>query len=143
MTGTVTDRYYAALNGRDWAAYDELFTADAVLEGPGDATGTGPDAMRAFDQQFAAAASDFRLTAIAVYGTGDGRDGHIACELRATGTHDGPFVTPQGVLDGTGNRVDVKGVGTFELRDGRIAAQHVYFDRLALVEQLTGALTSA
>jgi steroid delta-isomerase-like uncharacterized protein len=139
MTETVTDRYYAALNSRDWAAYDQLFTSDAALEGPGGATGTGPDAMREFDRQFATAASDFRLTALTVFATGD----RIACELRATGTHDGPFVTPQGVLEASGNRVDVTGVGTFLLRDGRIAAQHVFFDRLALVEQLTATLAAA
>ena len=132
---TVIDRYYAALNGRDWAAYDEIFTADAVLEGPGGVTGTGPDAMRAFDSGFAAAASDFRLTALTVYAHGD----RVAYELQATGTHDGPLATPQGVVDGTGNRLHVKGIGAFELRSGRIAAQRIYFDRLALVEQLAAA----
>ncbi|HVU72110.1 MAG TPA: ester cyclase [Mycobacteriales bacterium] len=139
MSTALTDRYYAALNSRDWAAYDELFSADAALEGPGGASGNGADAMRAFDRGFVAAASDFRLTALTVYAAGD----RIAYELHATGTHDGPLATPQGDIAASGNPVSVKGVGVFEIRDGRIAAQRVYFDRLALVEQMTGALAPA
>ena len=132
---SVIDRYYAALNGRDWAAYDEIFTADAVLEAPGGATGTGPDAMRALDGALIDAYSDFRITTLVRYASGD----HVASENIAEGVHDGPFATPVGEIAPSGNQVGGKYVGVFELRGGRISAQRLYYDRLALVEQMTGA----
>jgi ketosteroid isomerase-like protein len=137
MTDTaVVDRYYAAFNARDYAAYAELFTTDAVLEAPGGVTGSGPEAMRALDGGLVAAYSDFTITTLVRYATG----GRIVSENIAEGVHDGPFTTPQGDIPPSGNQVGGKYVGVFELRDGRISAQRLYYDRLALVEQMTGVL---
>ena len=44
------NRYYSAINDRRFDDYDALFAPDAALEGPGGVTGTGVDAMKAFDQ---------------------------------------------------------------------------------------------
>jgi ketosteroid isomerase-like protein len=133
---SVIDRYYAAFNARDYAAYDDLFTADAVLEAPGGVTGTGPEAMRALDSGLIAAFSDFTITTLVRYAVGE----QVASENIAEGVHDGPFTTPAGDLPPSGNQVGGKYVGVFELRDGRISAQRLYYDRLALVEQMTGVL---
>jgi ketosteroid isomerase-like protein len=57
----------------------------------------------------------------------------------AHGTQTGPLATPAGEIPPTGHEIGGKYVGVFEVRDGRIAAQRVYFDRLAVVEQV-GAL---
>ncbi|HVU72109.1 MAG TPA: ester cyclase [Mycobacteriales bacterium] len=132
---SVIDRYYAAFNARDWAAYDDLFTADAVLETPS-GNGVGPEAVRAFDSGLVTGYSDFTITTLGRYATGD----RVASENLAEGVHDGPFPTPAGEIPASGNQVGGKYVGLFELRDGRISAQRIYYDQLALVEQMTGTV---
>ena len=133
---SVIDRYYAALNGRDYDAYAELFTPDARLEAPGGIVGTGPAAMRAFDEGFIAASSDFTITTLIRYADG----ANVASENLAEGVHDGLFVTPHGDIPASGNQIGGKYVGVFELRDGRISAQRVYYDRLIVAEQMMGAV---
>jgi hypothetical protein len=58
---TLINRYYDAINSRDFERYEELFAPDAALEGPGGHTGAGPDAMRSFDQVWTTASSDFTI----------------------------------------------------------------------------------
>jgi ketosteroid isomerase-like protein len=129
------NRYYAAINGRNFAEYDELFAPGAELEGPGGATGTGPDAMRAFDQVWTNASSDFRITPLAQLAV----DGKVSSENLVEATHDGLLVLPAGDLPATGRTFGGRYVGTFEVADGRIVSQHVYFDRMIVVDQLMGA----
>lgn len=133
VAGTdLVNRYYAAINERRFDEYDELFSNDATLEGPGGVTGVGPDAMRAFDQVWTNAAGDFHITPL----TQVCADGFVASENLVEGTHDGPLVLPTGELPATGREFGGKYVGTFRVRGGRIVAQHVYYDRMILVEQL-------
>jgi ketosteroid isomerase-like protein len=55
----VVDRYYAAYNRRDFAAYEQLFGPD--FEGwAGGATKRGVEGLRKIDQGFAAASPDRR-----------------------------------------------------------------------------------
>jgi len=103
-----------------------------VLEGPGGITGTGPDAMRAFDQVWTVAASDFTVTPLVQVEAG----GQVSSENMVEGTHDGVLVLPTGELAATGREFGGKYVGTFEVRAGRIVAQHVYYDRMIVVDQL-------
>jgi limonene-1,2-epoxide hydrolase len=60
----------------------------------------------------------------------------VLSENLAEGIQTGPLWTPGGDIPATGREVGGKYVGVFELRDGRIAAQRVYFDRLSILEQL-------
>ena len=128
----LVNRYYRAINEEDWGVYDQLFTPDAALEAPGDVTGRGPAAMRAFDQVWKTAAPDFTITPLRQVVTGDA----VMSENAAAGTHTAVLVTPGGDLPATGRRFGGKYVGVFEIREGRISAQHIYFDRLIVVEQL-------
>jgi ketosteroid isomerase-like protein len=128
----VVNRYYAAINGRSFGEYDELFAPDATLEGPGGITGVGPDAMRAFDQVWTVAASNFRVTPLVQITD----RGAVSSENIVEGTHDGLLVLPTGGLDATGREFGGKYVGTFQVQGGRIVAQHVYYDRMIVVEQL-------
>jgi ketosteroid isomerase-like protein len=143
MTSTLTEtdvvnRYYATLNAADWDSYDELFTPDAALEGFGGVTGNGPDAMRAFDQVWKLAAPDFTITVL----TQANRNGLVIGEILAEGTHTALLRLPTGDVPATGLEVGGKGVGVFEVRDGRISAQRIYFDRMIIAEQL-GLLPTA
>ena len=128
----IANRYYRAINEGRWDLYDELFTADATLEAPGGLTGTGPGAMLAFDQTWKNAAPDFTVTVLHQVAT----DGRVMSENAVSGTHTGPLVLPTGELPPTGKPFGSKYVGVLEIADGRITGQHIYFDRLVVVEQL-------
>ena len=125
-------RYYQALSDANWDAYDELFTPDVELEAFGGVTATGVDAVRAFDQVWKSAAPDFTITSLLRAQNGDS----LLCEILAWGTQTEVLTLPAGDLPPTGREFGGKGVGIFEVRDGRLSAQRIYFDRMILVEQL-------
>jgi ketosteroid isomerase-like protein len=125
-------RYYQALSNGDWGAYDELFTPDVELEAFGGVTGTGIDAVRAFDQVWKSAAPDFTITPLVRAQSGDS----LLCEILAWGTQTEVLSLPAGDVSPTGREFGGKGVGVFEIRDGRLSAQRIYFDRMIVLEQL-------
>jgi ketosteroid isomerase-like protein len=129
----VVNRYYAAINDRRFDEYDDLFASDAALEGPGGLTGTGPEAMRQFDQVWTNASSNFTVTALSQVVSGGGK---VSSENMVEGTHDGVLELPTGPLPATGREFGGKYVGTFVVSGGRIVSQHVYYDRMIVVEQL-------
>jgi len=129
---TLVNRYYDALNHRRWDDYDHLFSADAALEASGAITGTGPAAMRAFDQVWTTAAPDFTITPLTQVAAGS----QVISENLAEGTHHGVLALPAGPVPATGSQFGGKYAGVFEIADGKITAQRVYFDRMAVAEQL-------
>ncbi len=125
--------YYEALNRRDFGFYDSLFTADVTLTAPGAVHLQGKSGVAAFDQIWTAAFSDF--TIIGGFHVAD--DHRIVCHNRATGTHDGTLVMPDGSeVAPTGRRLDAPYFASFDVRDGQFSSQLVYFDRMLLAEQL-------
>ena len=130
------NRYYTAINERRFDDYDALFAPEATLEGPGGVTGTGADAMRAFDQVWTNASSDFRITPLVQLCV----DGKVSSENLVEATHDGLLRLPSGDLPATGRTFGGRYVGMFEVAGGRITSQHVYFDRMIVVDQLMSAL---
>lgn len=125
-------RYYEALSNADWAAYSELFTPDVELNAFGGVTGTGIDAVLAFDQVWKSAAPDFAVTLLLWAQNGES----VLCEILAWGTHTEVLSLPTGDVPPTGREFGGKGVGVFEIRDGRLSTQRIYFDRMIVLEQL-------
>jgi ketosteroid isomerase-like protein len=135
MTSSPQDlvtRYYQALSDADWDAYDQLLAPDVELEAFGGVTSTGVDAVRAFDQVWKTAAPDFSITPLLQARNGE----YVLCEILVWGTQTEVLSLPSGDLPPTGLEFGGKGVGIFEVRDGRISAQRIYFDRMVLVEML-------
>ena len=67
----------------------------------------------------------------------------LADEWTVVGTNTGPLVMPDGTeLPPTGKRVELKGMELVQLRDGKIAVHHVYWDNMAVAGQL-GVLPEA
>ena len=62
-----------------------------------------------------------------------------AVHWTVTGTQKGEFLG----IPATGKRVEVNGLSLNRLRDGKIVSEHVYFDRMALLEQLGAAGAAA
>jgi ketosteroid isomerase-like protein len=125
--------YYEALNRRDFAVYDALLTDDVTLAAPGGVLVRGKQAVAAFDQIWTAAFSDFTI----VGGFHLADDDRIVCHNRATGTHDGTLVMPDGSeVAATGRRLDAPFFASFDVRGDRLSSELVYFDRMLLAEEL-------
>jgi steroid delta-isomerase-like uncharacterized protein len=125
--------YYEAFNARDFDAYDEKFASDVSFESVGGVAGPGVATVKFFDQIWTKAMSDFKV--VGGYHLGDGD--RVVCHNRATGTHDGTLLLPdRSEVPATGNRLDAPYFASFELRNGKIISELIYFDRMLLIEQL-------
>jgi ketosteroid isomerase-like protein len=125
--------YYEALNRRDFTFYDGVFTDDVVFEAVGGVSGSGKETVTFFDRIWTTAFSDFHIAGTYHLGDGD----RVVCHNRATGTHDGTLVMPDGgEVPPTGRTLDAPFFASFEVRDGRLCHEHIYFDRMLLAEQL-------
>jgi ketosteroid isomerase-like protein len=131
-------RYYAAINARDWAAYDQLFTADCELLATGSEPMSGVDAVRAFDEAYVSVFPDLRIDSERRFVAGD----TVVSENTGGGTMLGPLPTPMGMLPPTGEQGRVPYVGVFTVVGDRITSQRIYLDRAAILES-TGALAAA
>ena len=108
------------------------YTEDAVLVSP-NGTVQGRTAIREHWSQEKAAFPDRTLTVNVVVEQGD----TIAAEWTWAGTHTGPLVLPDGTeLPPTGKRVEGQGMDLAQLRDGKAAVLHQYWDNMAWARQL-------
>jgi steroid delta-isomerase-like uncharacterized protein len=89
----------------------------------------GPQAVRGFFAEMFAAFPDFDLTIDRVLAEDDA----TAVQWRARATFCGePF---QGIR-ATGRRVEIRGVDVFEVRDGRVVRNTVYYDGAEFARQI-------
>lgn len=66
-------------------------------------------------------------------------DDTVVGEGTLSGTHTGTFRTPQGDIPASGNSVTLRYATVKQIRDGKVASEHLYFDQLEFLQQL-GAL---
>jgi predicted ester cyclase len=66
----------------------------------------------------------------------------IAGEGVLTGTHAGPFRTPQGEIPPSGGQIALPYAFIRRVEGGKIASEHLYFDQMELLQQL-GAMPQA
>ena len=123
-TETPTDtvrRFCAAWSNLDVDAITAFFTDDAVYHNIPMSPVTGRDAIKSFIAGFAGGAEtiDFRVHNIVA-------DGSVVLTERVD-----VFVMPNG-------KVELPVMGTFELRDGKIAAWRDYFDMKQFMDQMAG-----
>ncbi len=91
----------------------------------------GPQEIAKYVAQVRSAFSDFTLTINQRIGEAD----QVFTEWTCTGTHNGEFLG----VPATGRRIEVTGVTVDRIRDNQIVEERVYFDRLALLQQLGAA----
>jgi predicted ester cyclase len=60
----------------------------------------------------------------------------IAGEGVITGTHSGPFRTPQGEIPPSGKQVRLPYAFVRRVESGKIASEHLYFDQMEFLQQL-------
>jgi predicted ester cyclase len=98
-----------------------------------DGTFVGRRAIRDRLAQELAAFSDLAHRYVSYVEEGDA----FADEFVFVGTHTGPAILPDGTeLPPTGRRVEVPGMELVQVRDGKIVADNLYYDNLAVAVQL-------
>jgi steroid delta-isomerase-like uncharacterized protein len=125
------ERHVSAFNRHDLAAHSANETADIQWTQPGVSV-EGPTAVAALQQALWNALPDARIELVARVADGD----IVMSEEVLVGTQTGPFVTPAGTVPASGRSVSMPFVTVQQVRDGKIAAERIYFDQLDFLSQL-------
>ncbi len=113
-------------NNGNLAAIDELFAPDFVEHQAGIAPGR--DGVKGSIRALRTAFPDLRLEVEDVIADGD----RVWLRLRATGTHEGPFMG----LPGSGRLIDITVIDIARVVDGRLVEHWGVADRFAVAQQI-------
>ncbi len=128
----VYERARSLYNAGDLDGLANSYTGDAGLVSP-DGTAQGRAAIREQWSREKVAFPDRTLTIDVMVEQGD----TVATEFTWAATHTGPLVMLDGTeLPPTGKRIEAKGMDLTQVRDGKIAVHHLYWDNMALAGQL-------
>ncbi len=120
-------------NTQDIEQYAAVATEDCeVLDVPSGMVSHGREALKQFAQVFITAFPDGKLELTNIFATDD----QAAFEFVARGTHTGPLVSPSGQIPPTGRDVELRFCNIVQVRNGKVASQHTYYDALGLLQQL-------
>ncbi|MGW2161661.1 ester cyclase [Nonomuraea sp. NPDC001699] len=131
-TNDIVDRLLGAANVHDVEAVLRCYAPDAVVVSPEMEAGN-PEEIASYFTQIWDGFPDLRFTLWDTVAMGD----TIATELTATGTHTGPYLTVGGeVLAATGRQITVRACWFWDLRDGLVSSQRLYYDQLEIYAQV-------
>ena len=128
----VAERFYAAFNRGDLAGTRESFDQNVVTVEPSSGEMRGLDAFAGYLGVFMRAVPNAKLNLIRAVESGD----TVVVEGTYSGTFTGPLASPQGEIPPTGKKFDLPYVEIFDLRGGKIATHHIYYDQIAFLGQL-------
>lgn len=128
----VVNRALEAFDSGDADAVGDAYHPDVVLEAPGGVRLTGRVAAAAYNAAFMRAFEDLE---VAVHLRAE-QDDLLVEEYTMTATHRGALATPRGEIPPTGNRVTLRVVEVYRVRDGKIIENRLYFDETLLMSQL-------
>jgi steroid delta-isomerase-like uncharacterized protein len=124
---TVAQAIFDAINAHDLDAMASHY-ADTIEERMPDRTITSPADLKAYMGDLLAAMPDLHFDVHDLAETGE----QVLSRWTITGTHQGTF---EG-LKATGTRLEVDGFECMTIRDGKLVANFVVFDRTAFGQQL-------
>jgi steroid delta-isomerase-like uncharacterized protein len=129
---SLLDRYVERYNAKDLDAVMDLYADDAVQYMP-DGTFEGRDTIRDRLARELDAFSDIAHRVVSY----TEQDDQFADEWVFVGTHTGPVALPDGTeVPPTGKRIEIPGMEIVKMRDGKIVANNLYYDNLAVLVQL-------
>jgi steroid delta-isomerase-like uncharacterized protein len=128
----IVGQFYAAFNAGDIGAAVSAFSTELETTDPGMGTVHGIAPFEEYLSTFKRAMPDAKALVEHMYEAA----GAVIVEGRFIGTHTGPLATPGGDVEPTGASVDLRFADVSQIRDGRIASYHTYYDQLALMTQL-------
>jgi steroid delta-isomerase-like uncharacterized protein len=129
------ERHVSAFNRHDLEAHSANETEDIEWTQPG-VNIAGREAVAALQQALWTAFPDARVDLVTRVASAD----TVISEEVLSGTHTGPFVTPAGTLPPSGRAVSMPFVTVQQIRNGKIAAERIYFDQMDFHGQLGIAL---
>jgi len=129
---TLVDQWWTSFEADRLDDAARLCQPDVETTLPGGMRLHGTETLTAVLATFREAFPDIRHEIVDTVEAGD----KIAVELKVSGTHTGPFRTPQGDVPPTGRPVVWESVDVVTVRDGKIASWHTYFDQMAFLAQL-------
>lgn len=122
-----------AYNAKDMDQFAAAATDDCELLDP--LTGKkyhGPEGFRQFLQEHMTAFPDTKIEVTNLQATDD----QVLLEFVAQGTHNGPINSATGQIPATGQTAKIHLCNVYHMKDGKIAKQYSYYDRLHFNEQL-------
>jgi steroid delta-isomerase-like uncharacterized protein len=131
-TKAIADRFWDALESADFATIRQLMTPTTESTMPGGMRAVGPDQLIPVLQMYIRAFPDMKHHTISFVENGNA----VAVELRVTGTHTGPMITPTGEIPPTGKKVVWESVDMITVNGDKIATWHGYFDQMSFLAQL-------
>jgi predicted ester cyclase len=114
----------------DVAVADRFLTADCAVTTPMGSF-KGPEEFKAFLEVFFTALPDVRHD-LKVTSSGN----TAKAEATVTGTHKGPFQTPQGAVPPTGKVISFRDVADFEIEGDKFSSINIDFDPAEIMAQI-------
>ena len=131
-TKELVQRYFEAGERDDLEAWDEICSAEMVLDaGMGDPI-RGLGGVKTFTARFHSAFSEMFLTIHDLIAEGD----CAAARWTSGGVHSGPLMSPGGEIPATGKRVAMNGMSFLRVANGRIIEERVQADIMGMMQQL-------
>jgi steroid delta-isomerase-like uncharacterized protein len=122
-------RLYDLINAGDIDGFGALLADDFVDHEELPGLAPTKEGVTTFFRMYVAAFPDLRMVVEDVIASGD----KVVARLRATGTHQGPFMD----MPPTGRRIDVPLIDIMRFgTDGRVREHWGVFDQLAMMQQL-------
>jgi len=129
----VLEQAIACWNAGDREAWAELYAEDVVYEGPGGARISGLEDLKVwYFDALLTAAPDRGSADVVLFVDGE----HVVEEARYTGTHTGPWRTPDAEIPATGRTLDFRFAGVFRVAGGKISSIRIYYDQVEVFTQL-------
>jgi steroid delta-isomerase-like uncharacterized protein len=125
-------QFYADFDRGDIDAAVAAFAEDLETVDPGMGTVRGTRPFREYLETFKRAMPDARAVVERVFEDDDA----VIVEGRFVGTHTGPLTGPDGDVQPSGARIDLRFVDVSQVRNGQISSYHTYYDQVGLLTQL-------
>jgi predicted ester cyclase len=126
------ERYFTAVDSKKPERIAEVDAADIEMVTPM-GTFKGVQGHQQLTAGFAAAFPNFKHTVTRCIEQGE----NVACEGNFGGDHTGPMMLPNGqTIPATNKHVEFTWGGLATVKNGKVASVHVYFDTMAMMQQL-------
>jgi ketosteroid isomerase-like protein len=129
----LVQQHYDDISRGDLDAAVRSFDPDVETVTPvGTLKGVGE--FRMLGESFRQALEGMRHDIVRSFEDGD----TVVVEAIVTGRHTGPMVTAEGTIPPSGNQVSFAFADFLQAREGRFVSHRIYWDNLALMQQLGG-----
>jgi len=128
----VIDRFFEIVDSKQVDRLGEVDAPDLAMVTPVAAL-KGPQGHAQMVKGFATAFPNFKHETSRCLESGD----LISCEGKFSGDHTGPMTMPDGkVIPPTQKHIEFSWAGIAQIKSGKVAELHVYFDLMTMMQQL-------